>query len=76
MERPKGESMTARIDQLGKVTAAAEWLAARNAEVMLDGFTLHTVTVRIQPEGDTDPTHAASVTFNWSDDDHYDFTVS
>lgn len=67
--------MTARTDQLGKVIAAAQWLEARNAEVMQQGFLLREVAVAIQPEGDPDPTNVATVTFRWADD-HYNFTVA
>lgn len=63
----------ANADQLDEVVAAAQWLQARNAEVM-PGFTLQTVVVHIQPPGDPDPTHAAQATFTWQGD-HYALTL-
>jgi hypothetical protein len=67
--------MTARTEQLASIRTAAEWLEARQADVLQQGFRLQQVTVHVladdaQPDGDY-----AEVRFQWRDG-AYDFTVS
>lgn len=65
--------MAARTDETGKITAAAEWLEARQAEVQPRGFSMQQVQVNLEANPDTG--QQGVITFTWSDD-HYNFTVT
>lgn len=65
--------MAACTNETAKITTAAEWLEARQAEVLPGGFSLQQVTVHLEPNPDTG--QQAVMTFTWQGD-HYDFTVA
>lgn len=65
--------MPARTDQIGKILQAAEYLEARQAETLPEGFNQQQHTVELEPDPNTG--NIARVSFTWQTD-HYDFTVS
>ena len=66
--------MSANTNQIDELNTAAQWLVARQAEVM-PAFRLQNVTVHILTDPSNPEDGYAEAVFTWVTD-HYEFTVS